>query len=152
MEQKSRNELVQRIRGEEAELAPLPSDDAAKKTTKQAGMQQLETTLARLQETTPSGRMVIRISSSLKQWEGTPADVVLRDGDSLLIPKTPNFVLVSGAVYDETAVTYRPGKSAKWYLTQAGGAHHLSRNKNHFLLFPDRAIVGGETFQRVFLR
>src|SRR6266704_1132268 len=47
MEQKSRNELVQRIRGEEAELAPMPSDDADKKTTKQAGMQQLETTLAR---------------------------------------------------------------------------------------------------------
>lgn len=48
MEQKSRNELVQRIRGEEAELAPLPSDDAEKKMTKQNGMQQLETTLARL--------------------------------------------------------------------------------------------------------
>src|SRR5260370_9107288 len=105
MEQKSRNELVQRIRGEEAELARLPSDDADKKTTKQAGMQQLETTLARLQETPPSGRMVIRISSNLKQWEGTPADVVLRDGDSLLIPKPPNFILVSAPVYAETHVT-----------------------------------------------
>src|SRR5438445_618989 len=70
MEQKSRNELVQRIRGEEAELAPMPSDDADKKMTKQTGMEQLETTLGRLQETPPSGRTVIRISSNLKQWEG----------------------------------------------------------------------------------
>jgi protein involved in polysaccharide export with SLBB domain len=145
MEQKSRNELVQRIRGEEAELAPLPSDDADKKTTKQAGMQQLETTLARLQETPPSGRMVIRISSSLKQWEGTPADVVLRDGDSLLIPKTPNFVLVSGAVYDETAVTYRPGKSAKWYLAQAGGPTQLADKKSIFVIRADGSIVGGKS-------
>src|SRR5260370_9497678 len=106
MEQKSRNELVQRIRGEEAELARLPSDDADKKTTKQAGMQQLETTLARLQETPPNRRMVMRISSSLKQWAGTPNDVVLRDGTSLLIPKPPNFVLVSAAVYDPTPVPY----------------------------------------------
>jgi protein involved in polysaccharide export with SLBB domain len=145
MEQKSRNELVQRIRGEEAELAPLPSDDADKKTTKQAGMQQLETTLARLQETPPNGRMVIRISSSLKQWEGTPADVVLRDGDSLLIPKTPNFVLVSGAVYDETAVTYRPGKSAKWYLAQAGGPTQLADKKSIFVIRADGSIVGGKS-------
>jgi protein involved in polysaccharide export with SLBB domain len=151
MEQKSRNELVQRIRGEEAELAPLPSDDADKKTTKQAGMQQLETTLARLQETPPSGRMVIRISSSLKQWEGTPNDVVLREGDSLLIPKTPNFVLVSGAVYDETAVTYRPGKSGKWYLAQAGGPTQLADKKSIFVIRADGSIVGGKSSNGLFL-
>jgi protein involved in polysaccharide export with SLBB domain len=89
--------------------------------------------------------MVIRISSSLKQWEGTPADVVLRDGDSLLIPKTPNFVLVSGAVYDETAVTYRPGKSAKWYLAQAGGPTQLADKKSIFVIRADGSIVGGKS-------
>jgi len=145
MEQKSRNELVQRIRGEEAELAPLPSDDADKKMTKQSGMQQLETTLARLQETPPSGRMVIRISSNLKQWEGTANDVVLRSGDTLLIPKAPNFVLVSGAVYDETAVTYRPGRSAKWYLTQAGGPTQLADKGSIFVIRADGSIVGRNT-------
>jgi len=145
MEQKSRNELVQRIRGEEAELAPLPSDDADKKMTKQTGMQQLETTLARLQDTPPSGRMVIRISSKMKQWEGTPNDVVLRNGDALVIPKAPNFVLVSGAVYDETAVTYRPGRSAKWYLAQAGGPTQLADKKSIFVIRADGSIVGGQT-------
>jgi polysaccharide biosynthesis/export protein len=145
MEQKSRNELVQRIRGEEAELAPLPSDDSDKKMTKQNGMGQLETTLARLQETPPIGRMVIRISSNLKQWEGTSNDVVLRSGDTLLIPKAPNFVLVSGAVYDETAVTYRPGRSAKWYLTQAGGPTLLADRGSIFVVRADGSIVGRNT-------
>jgi polysaccharide biosynthesis/export protein len=145
LEQKSRNELVQRIRGEEAELAPLPSDDADKKMTKQTGMQQLETTLARMQETPPSGRMVIRISSNVKQWEGTANDVVLRSGDTLLIPKAPNFVLVSGAVYDETAITYRPGKSANWYLGQAGGPTQLADKKSIFVIRADGSIVGGQT-------
>ena len=151
MEQKSREDLVQRIRGEEAQLAPLPSDDAEKKTTKQTGMQQLETTLARLQETPPSGRMVIRISSNLKQWEGTPNDVVLRSGDTLVIPKAPNFVLVSGAVYDETAVTYRPGKSAKWYLTQAGGPTQLADKKSIFVIRADGSIVSGQSSDGWFL-
>jgi protein involved in polysaccharide export with SLBB domain len=145
MEQKSRNQLVQRIRGEEAELAPLPSDDADKKMTKQTGMQQLETTLARLQETPSSGRMVIRISSNLKQWEGTTNDVVLRNGDALVIPKAPNFVLVSGAVYDETAVTYRPGRSAKWYLSQAGGPTQLADKGSIFVIRADGSITGRNT-------
>jgi protein involved in polysaccharide export with SLBB domain len=145
LEQKSRNELVQRIRGEEAELAPLPNDDVDKKMTKQNGMQQLETTLARVQENPPSGRMVIRISSNWKQWEGTPNDVVLHAGDRLFVPKAPNFVLVSGAVYDETAVTYRPGRSAKWYLTQAGGPTQLADKNSIFVIRADGSIVGRNT-------
>ena len=66
MEQKSRDELVQRIRGEEAELAPMPNDDGDKKMAKQNGTQQLETMLTRLQSTPPSGRMVIRISAEFE--------------------------------------------------------------------------------------
>ena len=150
MEQKSREELVQRIRGEEAELAPLPSDDADKKATKQTGMQQLETTLARLRETPPSGRMVIHISPNAKQWEGTPSDIVLRNGDQLVIPKAPNFVLVSGAVYDETAVTYRPGRSAKWYLSQAGGPTQLADKGSIFVVRADGSIVGGKSSGGLF--
>ena len=150
LEQKSRNELVQRIRGEEAELAPLPSDDADKKITKQNGMQQLETTLARMQETPPSGRMVIHISSNMKQWEGTPNDVVLRSGDALVIPKAPNFVLVSGAVYDETAITFRPGRSASWYLSQAGGPTQLADKGSIFVIRADGSILGGKNSNGLF--
>ena len=145
MEEKSRAELVNRIRGEEAELAPLPNDDADKKAAKQSGIQQLETTLSRLQATPPTGRLVIRISSNLKQWEGTPNDVIVRSGDTLVIPKTPNFILASGAVYNETAVTYRPGRSANWYLTQAGGPTQLADKKSIFVVRADGSIVSGET-------
>jgi protein involved in polysaccharide export with SLBB domain len=145
MEQKSREELVQRIRGEETQLAPLPSDDADKKATKQNGMQQLEAMLGRLQENPPSGRMVIRLSPNVKQWEGTPNDVVLRSGDSLVIPKTPNFILISGAVYNETAVTYRPGKSANWYLSQAGGPTQLADKGSVFVVRADGSIVGSKS-------
>ena len=150
MEQKSRDELVQRIRSEEAELAPLPTDDTDKKMAKQNGTQQLEAALAELQSTPPSGRMVIRISPNLKQWEGTPNDIVLRSGDTLVIPKAPNFVLVSGAVYDETAVTYRPGRSAKWYLSQAGGPTQLADKKSIFVVRADGSIVGGGSSDGLF--
>ena len=87
---------------------------------------------------------------NLKQWEGTPNDIVLRGGDTLVIPKAPNFVLVSGAVYDETAVTYRPGRSAKWYLSQAGGPTQLADKKSIFVVRADGSIVGGGSSDGLF--
>jgi polysaccharide biosynthesis/export protein len=145
MEEKSRQELIQRVRGEEAELAPMPSDDADKKTAKQNAMQQLETMLGRLQERPATGRMVVRISPGSKQWEGSPNDPVVHSGDTLLVPKTPNFILVNGAVYNQTAITYRPGRNAKWYLAQAGGPTQLADKGAIFIIRADGSIVGGKS-------
>jgi polysaccharide export outer membrane protein len=145
IEEQSRAELVQRIRGEEAELAPLPSDDADKKIAKQNGMQQLEMMLGRLQERPSTGRMVVRISSNPRQWQGGPNDVVVHSGDALVIPKTPNFILVYGAVYNQTAITHRPGRNANWYLAQAGGPNQLADKKGIFVIRADGSIVGGQS-------
>ncbi|PYU24964.1 MAG: sugar transporter, partial [Acidobacteria bacterium] len=98
------------------------------------GMQQLELMLGRLQERPSTGRMVVRISSNPKQWEGGPNDVVVRNGDTLLVPKTPNFVLVYGAVYNQTAITYRPGRNERWYLAQAGGPNQLADRPAIFVI------------------
>ena len=145
IEEQSRLELIQRIRGEEAELAPMPSDDADKKAVKQNGVQQLETMLSRLQAQSSTGRMVVRISANLKQWESGPNDVVVHGGDTLLVPKTPNFVVVSGAVYNSTAITYKPGRSANWYLSQAGGPNQLADKKAIFVVRADGSIIGGQS-------
>jgi polysaccharide biosynthesis/export protein len=145
IQQQSQSELIQRIRGEEAELAPMPSDDADKKTVKQNGMQQLEAMLGRLQERPATGRMVVRISSNLRQWEGGPNDVVVHSGDTLVVPKAPNFVLVYGAVYNQTAITHRPGRNANWYLAQAGGPNQLADKKAIFVIRADGSIVGGQS-------
>jgi len=67
--------------------------------------------------------MVIHISADVQSWANTPADIELRRGDVLTIPKQPGFVLVSGQVYNATALTFTPGKSAGWYLGRAGGAN-----------------------------
>lgn len=150
IEEQSRLELIQRIRGEQAELAPMPTDDADKKAVKQNGVQQLETMLSRLQAQSSTGRMVVRISANLKQWEGGPNDVVVHGGDTLLVPKTPNFVVVSGAVYNSTAITYRPGRSANWYLSQAGGPNQLADKKSIFIVRADGSIIGGQSSEGWF--
>ena len=107
-------------------------------------MLQWKNTLEKLQNTAPAGRMVIHISSNPKRWANTPADVQVRAGDVIYIPKKPNFVMVDGSVYNPTAVTYRPGKSAGWYLNQAGGPTAMANKKAIFVIRADGSVVGGK--------
>lgn len=48
-------------------------------------------------------------------------DVILREGDRLVIPKYNNTVSVSGEVMYPTTLTYRPGASLSYYINQCGG-------------------------------
>ncbi|MFZ0819297.1 MAG: SLBB domain-containing protein [Candidatus Acidiferrales bacterium] len=143
LEDRSRTELIQRIQAQMEELKVTPQTDPSKKADQEAAVQQLRIMLERVESTVSPGRMVIRISPDLKLWQDTPNDVVLHSGDSLTVPKTPNFVLVSGAVYNQTAITYRPGRSTHWYLAQAGGATHMADKSGIFVIRADGSIVSG---------
>ncbi|MGB8833905.1 MAG: sugar transporter, partial [Candidatus Sulfotelmatobacter sp.] len=52
------------------------------------------------------------------------------------------YVLVQGQVYGPTAVGYRPGKSARWYLTQAGGTTNMANRRAIFVVHADGTVVG----------
>jgi protein involved in polysaccharide export with SLBB domain len=142
LEDASRTELIQRIQSEQSQLKATLESDPNLKVEKDAAIDQLQIMLERVESTVSAGRMVVRISSNTKQWEGTPNDVVVRDGDSLTVPKMPNFVLVNGAVYNQTAITYRPGRSTDWYLAQAGGPTQLADKKAIFVIRADGSIIG----------
>jgi protein involved in polysaccharide export with SLBB domain len=68
----------------------------------------------------------------------------VRAGDVLIVPKPPNFVLVSGQVYNPTAIAYRPGRSARWYLNQGGGPTHIADKKAIFVIRADGAVLGSQ--------
>jgi len=48
-------------------------------------------------------------------------DVILRDGDRLIIPQYNNTVSVSGEVMYPTTLPYKPGASLSYYIDQCGG-------------------------------
>ena len=52
---------------------------------------------------------------------GGAEDIFLEDGDSLVVPKINLLIKVSGEVWSATKVNYVPGKSAFYYIDQAGG-------------------------------
>ena len=142
IEMTSRDELVRRLVDQKVYLKSLPDVDQDTKNAKLTAIAQTETTLDQLQSNAPIGRVVIHIQPKMSAWQNTAADIPLRDGDVLLVPKESNYIVVSGQVFHPTAVGHRPGRSAKWYLSQAGGFTQLADKKAIFVVRADGSVLG----------
>ena len=142
MSEKARLEMVRRV--ETANPSFNGGMEAAQErvATLQAMEQQRQQILTSLRSHAASGRLVIRISTDVGKWENTPADIEMRAGDVLIVPKRPNFVMVNGQVYNATAISYAQGKDAGWYLRRAGGPTQSANKKGIFILRADGSVVG----------
>jgi len=87
---------------------------------------------------------VIHIQPDLKEWRGTAKDVAVRDGDVLFVPKKAGYVMVNGQVFNATAIGYQSGRSAKWYLSQAGGLTPLADRKGVFVIRADGSVIAAK--------
>jgi len=145
MEAKNRADLLDRVQSEAADIKGIPEQNQQDQLAKQAAVEQYQVTLQKLQNAPPQGRMVIHISSNLKHWTNTPSDVQVRSGDTIYVPKRPSVVLVDGAVYNPTGVTFKPGRSAGWYLSQAGGPTGTANKRGVFVIRADGSVAGGSS-------
>ena len=73
-------------------------------------------------------------------------DSVLEAGDSLFVPKRPNFVLVLGDVLNPGALQFVSGKTVLDYVREGGGISRSADRHRIFLIYPNgiaRPIRGG---------
>jgi polysaccharide export outer membrane protein len=147
LEMKAHLEMIERLKSEERYLKALPEGDPDQRNLKLTAIAETDTTLQQLQATPPIGRVVIHIpsdSNDLARFAKSPADVQLRNGDELIIPKKNSYIMVSGQVLNPTAVSYSPGKSAKWYLSQGGGVTQIADKNGIFVIRADGSVVSSK--------
>jgi protein involved in polysaccharide export with SLBB domain len=143
LEEKSRDELIRQIETNSAaaRLSPSLAGANAGNMLQMIKVQQDEV-ISELRSHPPAGRMVVQITADIDRWAGTPADIELRQGDVVTIPKRPGFVLVTGQVYNATALAYAPDKTAGWYLSHAGGANSTADRKEIFIIRANGSVIG----------
>jgi protein involved in polysaccharide export with SLBB domain len=141
LETKQQDELILRLKAEKAQLDLLPENDDQTRKAKVAAIEQFQQTLTQLSANPPVGRVAIQISSSLDRWKNTTTDPEVHAGDTLTMPKRPGYVMVSGQVFNPTAISYRQSRSAKWYLSQAGGPTSLANKKAIFVIRADGSVI-----------
>jgi protein involved in polysaccharide export with SLBB domain len=145
LQEKSRQELIQRIEQEAGSVkASLQQSSQEQATLQQVALEQRRRQIEALQKAPVTGRMVVRLRSDLAEFEKSPDNVELRNGDSITIPKRPSFVLVTGQVYNSNAITYKPGRNAEWYLRQAGGTTDQANKKATFIVRANGSVISGK--------
>ena len=144
LQQKSRQELIQRIEQESTVVKTSASTSGTEEVAlQQSAMQQRQQVLEALRKAPVSGRLVVHLRPGQKGFEGSPDDIELRAGDSLEIPKQPGFVLTIGQVYNSNAITYTPGKNVGWYLSRSGGATGLANKGAIFIIRANGSVTSG---------
>ena len=72
---------------------------------------------------------------------GSDYDIVLREGDRLIIPEYNGTVKISGNVMYPNTVAYTPGKNYKWYIRQAGGFGDRAKKRKTFVVYANGTIA-----------
>jgi protein involved in polysaccharide export with SLBB domain len=144
LQEKTRQDLISRVQQQVANVK-VSIDASATETAalQQAALEQRQRVLEALQNAPVTGRMVVHIPLDLKNFAGSPDDIELRAGDTLTIPKRPEFVVVGGQVFNANALTWEPRKTVGWYLSRAGGPTQLADKGGIFVIRADGSVVSG---------
>lgn len=82
------------------------------------------------------GRMVVEADPRVLELR-PDLDTILESGDSIFVPKRPNFVLALGDVNNPGALQFVAGKSAETYLREAGGMLSTADDNRAFMVLPN---------------
>lgn len=72
---------------------------------------------------------------------GGDADIVLRQGDRLIIPEYNATVKISGAVMFPNTVAWERGKNASYYIDQAGGWGNRARKSRAYIVYLNGTVA-----------
>jgi protein involved in polysaccharide export with SLBB domain len=82
-----------------------------------------------------------RIQVDLKKLNLPQFNIVIADGDTLYIPKTPTTVQIIGCVYNPSSVLYEEEADMGWYLEQVGGLTRDANKKEIYILKASGKVV-----------
>ena len=71
---------------------------------------------------------------------GSDYDVILREGDRLVVPEYSGTVKINGNVMYPNTVAYSKGKSYKWYINEAGGYGNGAKRSKAFILYQNGKV------------
>lgn len=72
---------------------------------------------------------------------GSDLDLVLREGDRLIIPEYSNTVKISGNVLYPNVVTYDPTMTVRDYVNQAGGYGYKSKKSKAYVIYMNGTVA-----------
>jgi protein involved in polysaccharide export with SLBB domain len=148
----TRRELLEREQQQIDQLTErLQSDLAATSIQLSQGAQTAQTAqsvasaqglLGQLKGSKAMGRLVIDLEGVLAGSIGARADVLLRDGDQLVIPRLRQEVTVLGEVQNGTSHLYQSGLTRDDYVALSGGLSRKADKGRVYVVRANGSVVG----------
>ena len=147
-QQRQLNAFVERFereleRDSADELAKSVGDRAADQARLSAEMASNRRLLQKMRSVKATGRIVLELSPGTSHLGELP-DIVLEDGDRIVVPQRSSVVNVMGAVYNESAYLHRDGKKVSDYLAQAGGLTRDADKRSLYIMRADGSVVSAQ--------
>lgn len=136
--------LAQRL---QSDLASLALQSAAANQG-QAGQALVvgQSLLSQLQSAEPVGRLVIDLAPRGRASSGGFAgDIVLRDGDELVVPRQRQEVTVLGEVQSATSHFYRPEYERDDYISLSGGVTRKADRGKIYVVRANGSVIASES-------
>ncbi len=140
-EQEQLDRLAARLRTEIAEVALMGV--RAQQGSAPSAISVGETLLHQLTDAKAIGRLVIDLKAVLRTKPGSSDDVILRNGDELIVPKKRQEVMVLGEVQDPTSHLYKRRMTRDDYIDQSGGPTRQADRRHIYVVRADGSVDSG---------
>jgi protein involved in polysaccharide export with SLBB domain len=144
--QRQRENLAAAIARLEAQAATRRARDAANRSDDESAASAMaasnaatEAQMARLSRIEPNGRIALELMPEVSTIDALP-DVPLENADRIRVPSKPGFVTVAGAVVNDNALLWKPGRTAGDYVKLAG-LDEAANPSNMFILRADGTVT-----------
>lgn len=132
--------LESQLQGQVQGLTATTGQEAAAATALMQQQQaQLQSQITRLKSLKSNGRLTLELEPSANALAFLPA-LPLEDGDRILVPSVPGYVAALGAVNNENALIYKPGKTIG-DVVRAAGTTDDAETDSVFVLRADGSVV-----------
>ncbi len=99
--------------------------------------------LQQLRTAKPVGRLVINLESVLNDGRGNFDDVLVKDGDKLIVPKKTQDITILGEVQSPTSHVFEPGLTRDDYIAKSGGTTQNADRKRIYVVRANGDVLSG---------
>jgi len=139
-EQRQMSVLAERLQRELASLSLQQAQSAQSASTSQA-MAAGQGLLSDLKGAQAVGRLVINLDDVLHAAPGSQNDIIIKDGDRLIVPRQTQEVTVIGEVQNATSHLYQANLTRDDYIERSGGTTQRADKKRVYVIRANGEVV-----------
>lgn len=138
-ERKQLATLAKRMESDLAQVSLMSAQETGKDASQALAVGQ--SLLANLREAKPVGRLVIDLERASQARAGSEQDIVLKDGDRLMVPRVVQEVTVIGEVQSATSHLFRADLGRDDYIAMSGGLTPRADEDHLYVVRADGSVV-----------